>query len=184
MQPAPRGAPRGIRKLPAKGLERLAERLHDAQGLSGYQEAQQWLEAEYGQVLPYSTVHTWVRYTHKAKLKRPRPSHPKKTLPIGRTVCPALNVLVVDNAPAHTALTLSLPDHVVLLFLPPYCPELNPIERLWEDLKSRISATDQTVRTELNALREHVAQIINRYTLEQLRSLTGYGYILEAIRSI
>lgn len=81
LQPAPRGAPRGIRKLPAKALERLAERLDDAQGLRGYQEAQQWLEAEYGQSLPYSTVHTWVRYKLKAKLKQPRPSDPKKTLP-------------------------------------------------------------------------------------------------------
>ena len=94
----------------------------------------------------------------------------------------ALNVLVVDNAPAHTAQDLQLPENVVLLYLPPYCPELNPVERLWEDLKSRISATDQTVRTQLNALREHVAEIINRYTTQQLQSLTGYGYILDAIR--
>ena len=75
------GAPRGIRKLPAAALEQLAERLEDEQGLSGYQEAQQWLEAEYGQPIPYSTVHEWVRYRLKAKLKRPRPCHPKKTSP-------------------------------------------------------------------------------------------------------
>ena len=94
----------------------------------------------------------------------------------------ALNVLVVDNAPAHTAKDLQLPENVVLLYLPPYCPELNPVERLWEDLKSRISATDQTVRTQLHALREHGAEIINRYTAQQLQSLTGYGYIRDAIR--
>ena len=77
----PKGAPKGIRKLPEEALERLAERLHEEQGLSGYQEAQQWLEAEYGQPIPYSTVHQWVRYQLKAKLKRPRPNHPKKTWP-------------------------------------------------------------------------------------------------------
>lgn len=76
-----RGHPGGLRKLPEVALQRLAERLADEQGLSGYQEAQQWLEAEYGQPIPYSTVHEWVRYKLKAKLKRPRPSHPKKTLP-------------------------------------------------------------------------------------------------------
>ena len=79
-----RGAPRGIRKLAPEALERLAERLQDEQGLSGYQEAQQWLEAEYGQPIPYSTVHEWVRYRLQAKLKRPRPSHPKKTSPRAR----------------------------------------------------------------------------------------------------
>lgn len=103
---------------------------------------------------------------------------------LGEQFDSALNVLIVDNAPAHTAQAVELPDNVVLLFLPPYCPELNPIERLWEDLKGRISATDQTIRTELNALREHVAEIINHYTPEQLRSLTGYGYLLDAIRGL
>ena len=33
---------------------------------------------QYGQPIPYSTVHEWVRYRLQAKLKRPRPSHPKK----------------------------------------------------------------------------------------------------------
>jgi transposase len=29
-----------------------------------------------------------------------------------------------------------IPDNnVVLLYQPPHCPELNPIERVWEDLK-------------------------------------------------
>jgi transposase len=30
---------------------------------------------------------------------------------------------------------LVIVDNVVLLFLPPYSPELNPIERLWQDIK-------------------------------------------------
>ena len=94
-----------------------------------------------------------------------------------------LNVLVVDNAPAHTAHALQIPENVVLLYLPPYSPELNPVERLWEDLKSRISAVDLRVRTQLDALREHVDEIINHYTDEQLRSLTGYRYILKAVSS-
>ena len=78
LQEGPRGAPSGLRKLPEEALERLAERLRDDPGLSSYQEAQEWLEAEYGQAIPYTTVHGWVRYKLKAKLKRPQPSHPKK----------------------------------------------------------------------------------------------------------
>ena len=101
---------------------------------------------------------------------------------LGEQFTEALNVLVVDNAPAHTAQDFQLPENVVRLYLPAYGPELNPIERLWEDLKSRISATDQGIRTQLEALREHVVELINRYTPQQLRSLTGYDYILDAIR--
>jgi transposase len=78
---SPKGAPKGLRKLPEQALDRLAELLQDEQGLTSYKQAQQWLEAEYGQPIAYSTVHEWVRYRLKAKLKCPRPSHPKKTLP-------------------------------------------------------------------------------------------------------
>jgi hypothetical protein len=40
-------------------------------------------------------------------------------------------VLVVDRAGWHTSLRLRVPDHVHLLFLPPYSPELQPAEHLW-----------------------------------------------------
>jgi transposase len=46
-------------------------------------------------------------------------------------------VLVLDNARYHHAILLSdwLRSHkdiLVLLFLPPYSPDLNPIERVWK----------------------------------------------------
>lgn len=45
------------------------------------------------------------------------------------------NVLLIDGAPAHVAKRLRLPDSVILLRLPAYSPELNPVERLWQDLR-------------------------------------------------
>jgi putative transposase len=36
-------------------------------------------------------------------------------------------------------LRLKLPDKVCLAFLPVYCPELNPSERLWRDLKDDLA---------------------------------------------
>ena len=73
------GAPEGMRTLPAQVQQALAERLAEPAGLAGYGEVQQWLAQDYGLQIPYSTVHRWVRYGYKAKLKRPRPEHPKKT---------------------------------------------------------------------------------------------------------
>jgi transposase len=40
-------------------------------------------------------------------------------------------VLVLDRAGWHTSVRLKVPDHVHLLFLPPYSPELQPAEHLW-----------------------------------------------------
>ena len=45
-------------------------------------------------------------------------------------------VLVLDRAGWHVSKGLVLPDNITLLHLPPYSPELNPVERLWLYLKS------------------------------------------------
>ena len=44
-------------------------------------------------------------------------------------------VLVVDNAGWHTARDLAVPANVILWFLPPHLPELNPVERVWQWLR-------------------------------------------------
>jgi transposase len=40
-------------------------------------------------------------------------------------------VLVLDRAGWHASARLRVPEHVHLLFLPPYSPELQPAEHLW-----------------------------------------------------
>jgi transposase len=40
-------------------------------------------------------------------------------------------VLVLDRAGWHASVKLRVPEHVHLLFLPPYSPELQPAEHLW-----------------------------------------------------
>lgn len=45
-------------------------------------------------------------------------------------------ILALDNAGWHVANALEVPANVTLLPLPPYAPELNPVERLWAWLRS------------------------------------------------
>jgi transposase len=45
-------------------------------------------------------------------------------------------VLIWDGAGYHTAGTLVVPPNVSLIRLPPYSPELNPVENLWHYLRS------------------------------------------------
>jgi transposase len=42
-----------------------------------------------------------------------------------------LVMVVVDRAGWHTSEHVQVPDGIVLVFLPPYSPELQPAERLW-----------------------------------------------------
>jgi hypothetical protein len=47
-------------------------------------------------------------------------------------------VLVLDGAGFHIAASLQIPENITLLKLPPYSPELNPIENVWEYLRGNI----------------------------------------------
>ena len=96
----------------------------------------------------------------------------------------SLNIVLLDQAPAHVAQRVEVPENVVLMWLPAYNPELNPVERLWEDLKQRIDVLDAQLRSSLTALQTHVAGIIQRYTAEAIASLTGYSYLVEAIDAL
>jgi transposase len=46
-------------------------------------------------------------------------------------------VLVLDRAGWHGARALTVPPNVTLVPLPPYSPELNPVERIWLYLRER-----------------------------------------------
>jgi transposase-like protein len=45
-------------------------------------------------------------------------------------------VLILDGAGWHKAKRVAIPDNVTCLLLPPYRPELNPVENLWHYLRS------------------------------------------------
>ena len=46
-------------------------------------------------------------------------------------------VMVLDQAGWHGAKAIEVPENITLVPLPPYSPELNPIERVWLFLKER-----------------------------------------------
>ena len=47
----------------------------------------------------------------------------------------AIALLVLDGAGWHSSPRLELPENIVLLPLPPYAPELNPMENVWEFMR-------------------------------------------------
>lgn len=55
---------------------------------------------------------------------------------LGQAVAPgAHGIVLMDKAGWHTSGDLVVPQNLSLVFLPPYSPELNPIERLWLHLR-------------------------------------------------
>lgn len=92
-----------------------------------------------------------------------------------------LNVLLVDNSRCHTAQALHVPPNVILLFQPPYAPEVNPAERVWKALKDALAW--QTF-ADLAALQARVVAIIQPWEAAMLQSLTAYSFIMDAINAL
>jgi transposase len=60
----------------------------------------------------------------------------KHLIEIGKCVsAEAIALLIVDGAGWHSSPKLVVPENIVLLKLPPYAPELNPVENIWEYLR-------------------------------------------------
>ena len=56
---------------------------------------------------------------------------------IAKAVVPGAHaLLIVDGAGWHCAKALEVPDNITLLKLPPYAPELNPMENVWAYLRA------------------------------------------------
>ncbi len=45
-----------------------------------------------------------------------------------------LAVMIMDRAPWHRSVVV--PENIVILYLPSYSPELNPVEQIWDFLRS------------------------------------------------
>jgi transposase len=70
---------------------------------------------------------------------------------------------------------LNVPDNITVLLLPPYSPELNPVERLWAYLRSHFLAN--RVYEDHQALLDAGAEVWRKLPPKVLRSVCACGYI-------
>jgi len=87
-------------------------------------------------------------------------------------------LIISDGAGSHQQDTISTSStmRVKLEILPAACPELNPAERFFEQLRTELS---NEVFTEIEALEDFLCQILQKYfdQPELVSSLTQFPYI-------
>lgn len=89
-----------------------------------------------------------------------------------------LHLIQLDNGRLHTWSELELPDNVILIFQPPYCPQVNPIERLWKEIKKHLK---WDLLDDLEQLRQKLSQVLLKLTPSTIASVTGWDFILDAL---
>lgn len=92
-----------------------------------------------------------------------------------------MNLLRLENSGAHTAQRVQWPDHVRPVWLPPDGPELNPIARVWRDLKDDLAWQQFS---DIEAPQNDVGALWQASDAPALQSLTGYTYLVDAIHAL
>jgi transposase len=90
-------------------------------------------------------------------------------------------LMVLDGAGWHQSESLQLPANLRLLRLPPYSPELNPVEHLWDELREK--AFHNRVFESIDALEEHLTIALRAMELDQprVRSIVSWPSIMDAL---
>ena len=90
-------------------------------------------------------------------------------------------VMVIDGAGWHRSGALTAPENIYLLRLPPYAPELNPIEHVWDELREK--HFHNRVFGSLYALEEHLAAALRALETDSatVGSIVSWPWLIGAI---
>ena len=55
--------------------------------------------------------------------------------------CNDILILVCDGAVWHKSKRLNIPENIIITHIPPYTPEMNPIEQIWKQIRQMGSVT-------------------------------------------
>jgi transposase len=83
--------------------------------------------------------------------------------------------LVMDQAGWHRSTELDVPSNIEIVLLPPYSPELNPVERLWQWLKRH--SLRNRCHENLETMMDAVQACLQAATPDFFKSLCRCNYL-------
>ena len=89
-------------------------------------------------------------------------------------------VMVLDGAGWHKSLSMPIPTNIRLLSLPPYSPELNLVEHIWDELREK--CFHNRAFDSLDALEDHLVDGLLALERDQQRnkSICNWDWIIKA----
>jgi len=90
-------------------------------------------------------------------------------------------IMVLDGAGWHASGELQAPPNMRLLSLPPYAPELNPVEHVWDELREK--HFHNRVFVSLDALEDHLEASLRAFEQDapRLQSIVAWPWIIDAL---
>jgi transposase len=84
-------------------------------------------------------------------------------------------ILVMDGAGWHRSKTLEVPHNIEIMYLPPYSPELNPVERFWQYVKKH--TIKNRIYEKLDDLKDAVCDFIKNLKKDEILKTCSVNYL-------
>ena len=83
----------------------------------------------------------------------------------------------MDKAGWHTTKQLQIPKNIIVWFLPPYSPELNPVELIWREL--RVKYFNNKTFNSMNDVEDHLQFALKDFAKDKksIKQLTKVNYL-------
>lgn len=90
-------------------------------------------------------------------------------------------LMLYDGAPCHSPTALDIPNNIMVETLPPYCPELNPTEHIWDEIREKffLNLVFESLEAVEDKLVEAVLYMENNTDIVQ--SITGFKWIVKTL---
>ncbi len=86
-------------------------------------------------------------------------------------------LICCDGAAWHKSAGLQLPENIVLFHIPPYTPEMNPIEQIWKEIRKRGFRNE--IFATLDKVVDRLCDTICALSNTVNASITGRDWIIE-----
>ena len=90
-----------------------------------------------------------------------------------------LILMFMDKAPSHRQ--LKLPKNIIIEHIPSYCPQLNPVENIWNEMRRKFFAN--LAFNSMNAVENRLVEACLSFenNQNQVKSISGFNWILSYI---
>lgn len=89
-------------------------------------------------------------------------------------------LLICDGAMWHKANALIIPKQITLAFIPPYTPEMNPIEQIWKEIRKR-GFRNEVFKT-LEKVIDRLCDVIRELPASVIHNITGRQWIMSMFK--
>ena len=89
-------------------------------------------------------------------------------------------ILCLDSAGWHTSGSLEVPENIELLLLPPYSPELNPTEHIWDYIREQKEFNNH-VFSSLDQVEDQLAKALKQIGKEKktIKSMCNFKWLTQ-----